>query len=99
MTNMFDLGNDPLTYAEHRINLTQELWQNSIKEFEKPGESYEKIRRVFQTGWRSYSESARFAAHYIGGLYHNKNYIGDPGGGIPFKPVPASVQRRAIAFL
>jgi len=99
LTNAFDLGNDPIAYCEHKLKLTQELWNNAINEFEKPGVSYEKIRRVFQSGWRSYFESARFPPRYIGGLYHNKNYIGDPGGDIPFKPVPASEQRRAIAFL
>lgn len=97
--NYFDLGNDPLRYCHHKVDLTRELWLNSIKEFEKPGVSYEKIRRVFQSGWRSYVEGARFAANYIGSLYHNKNYIGDNGGTLPFTPVPAAEQRRAMAFL
>jgi hypothetical protein len=99
LANYFDLGNDPLRYCHHKVDLTRELWLNSIKEFEKPGVSYEKIRRVFQSGWRSYVEGARFAAAYIGGLYHNKNYIGDNGGTLPFTPVPASEQKRAMQFL
>ena len=99
LANYFDLGSDPLQYCHHKIDLTRELWLNSIKEFEKPGVSYEKIRRVFQTGWRSYIEGTRFAAAYIGGLNHNKNYIGDNGGSLPFEPVPASEQRRAMKFL
>lgn len=99
LANYFDLGSDPLRYCHHKVDLTRELWLNSIKEFEKPGVSYEKIRRVFQSGWRSYTEGARFAAAYIGGLYHNKNYIGDNGGSLPFEPVPASEQRRAMQFL
>jgi len=99
MANYFDLGNDPIRYCNHKVGLTRELWLNSIKEFEKPGVSYEKIRRVFNSGWRSYFESARFAAAYIGGLYHNKNFIGDNGGTLPFRPVPASEQKRAMQFL
>jgi hypothetical protein len=99
LANYFDLGNDPLRYCHHKVDLTRELWLNSIKEFEKPGVSYEKIKRVFQSGWRSYVEGARFAAAYIGGLNHNKNFIGDNGGSLPFNPVPAGEQRRAMQFL
>ena len=99
MDNLFDLGNDPIRYCNHKVDLTRELWLNSIKEFEKPGVSYEKIRRVFQSGWRSYIEGARFAAGYIGGLSHNKNFVGDPDGKIPFVPTPATEQKRAMQFL
>ncbi|MEW6412386.1 MAG: zinc-dependent metalloprotease [Candidatus Zixiibacteriota bacterium] len=99
LTNMFDLGDDPLAYSKHKIELTRELWGNAIKDFEKPGESYEKIRRVFDTGWRSYREAAQYAARYVGGLYHGTTHIGDTDGDIPFTPVPASEQRRAIEFL
>ena len=99
LVNLFDLGDDPLAFGEHKIKLTQELWNNAISKFEKPGESYEKIRRVFQTGWRSYRESASLAARYFGGIYHSKTHIGDPGGDIPFRPVQAPEQRRAMQFL
>ncbi|MFQ5453966.1 MAG: zinc-dependent metalloprotease, partial [Candidatus Zixiibacteriota bacterium] len=93
--NLFDQGNDPLTYCQHKIDLTNELWHNSIKKFEQDGNRYQKIQRVFQTAWRSYYESTRYASKYIGGLYHHRDHIGDPEGRIPFEPVPASEQRRA----
>ena len=99
MCNLFDLGNDPLAYCKQKIDLTNYLWKNSIKEFEKPGASYEKIMNVFQTGWRSYFESAGFAAKYVGGLYHYRDHIGDPNGRVPFVPVAAADQRRAMTFL
>lgn len=97
--NTFDLGNDPLSYSESRIALTKELWTNALSKFEKPGVSYEKIRRVFQTGWRSYREATIFAVKFIGGLHHTKSHIGDAGGGLPYTSVAASEQRRAIKFL
>ena len=94
-----DMGSDPIAYCQQKINLTKELWNNAIGEFEKPGVSYEKIRRVFQNGWRSYSETARYVPRVVGGIYHSKGYIGDPGGTVPFTVVPASEQRRAVQFL
>jgi len=99
MCNLFDMGDDPIAYCEHRMMLTEELWRNSLPEFEKPGEGYQKVLRAFQTGWRSYYESALYASKFIGGIYHNRHHVGDPGGEIPFEPVPASEQRRAMAFL
>lgn len=99
LVNVFDLGTDPIAFCRHRLDLTAELWNNAISEFEKPGTSYEKIRRVFAAGWRPYLESAIFASRYVGGLYHSKNWIGDKDGHLPFRPVPAAEQRRAIAFL
>jgi len=94
-----DMGSDPIAYCDHKINLTLDLWNNAIKEFEQPGVSYEKIRLVFQNGWRSYRESARYIPRFVGGIYHSKTHIGDPGGTIPFTVVPASEQRRAVRFL
>jgi len=99
MCNLFDMGNDPIAYCKHRLRLTDELWQNSMSEFEKPGEGYQKVLRAFQTGWRSYYEAALFSSKFIGGIYHHRHHVDDPGGTVPFKPVPASEQRRAMAFL
>ncbi len=36
-------------------------WSNAINKFEKDGLTYEKMRRVFQAGWRSYRETARYS--------------------------------------
>jgi len=94
-----DMGHDPIAFSEQRIGLTKELWQNAISRFEQPGESYEKIRRVFQNGWRAYREVVRNVPRLVGGLYHSKSHIGDPGGTIPFTPVPAAEQRRAVKFV
>jgi hypothetical protein len=99
MCNLFDLGTDPIAYCEHKVKLTNELWRNSLDKFEKPGEGYQKVLRAFQMGWRSYYESVRYAAKFIGGIYHHRDHVGDPGGRIPFEPVPALEQRRAMAFL
>ncbi len=97
--NLFDMGDDPIKYCEHKIKLTKHLWANTLEKFEKPGERYQKLLKVFQSGWRSYTESARFASKYISGLYSHKNHIGEENGKIPFEPVPAAEQRRAMAFL
>ncbi len=97
--NLFDLGNDPLAFAQHKIQLTRELWTNGVKEFEKNGNRYNKILAVFANGWRSFIESAQLAPKFIGGLYTSRDHIGDPNGRLPFRPVSASEQRRAMKFM
>ncbi len=99
LTNLFDQGSDPLAYATHKIKLTRELWMNAIKKFEVPGKRYQKLLSVFQSGWRSFYESAQLAPKYVGGLYHSRSHIGDPEGKLPFQPVSAADQRRAMKFL
>ena len=97
--NLFDFSNDPLAFSEHKMKLTKDLWDNAINKFDTSGNRYQKIYRVFQTGWRSYDESAIYASKYIGGIYHYRNHIGDPNGKIPFQPVSAKKQRQAMKFL
>lgn len=99
LSNMHDLGADPLRFALHKVDLTRHLWHKSMAEFEKPGVPYPKLRRVFGTGWRAYYELARIASRYVGGIYHHRNHIGDPGGKVPFIPVAAIDQRRAMNLM
>lgn len=99
LCNLFDQGNDPIAYCQHKINLTHELWTNAYKKFEKPGKGYQEILRAFVRGWRTYYESARFAVRFVGGIHHNRYHVGDTTGVLPFTPVKASEQRRAVQFL
>ncbi len=97
--SMFDLGDDPIAYCEHRVALTKELWSNSINKFEVDGESYRKMYNVCQNGWRSYFEATTYATNFIGGISHSRAHVGDPNGTVPFTPISAAEQRRAIKFL
>ena len=36
---------------------------------------------------------------WIGGIYHRRDHVGDPGGRLPFEPVSAAKQRQALEFL
>ncbi|MCH9031433.1 MAG: zinc-dependent metalloprotease [candidate division Zixibacteria bacterium] len=97
--NYFDLGDDPMVYYRDRCALTDELWSKIENAFEKDGVSYEKIRRVFSAGWRGYRDASRNISKYVGGYYHNRSHVGDPGATVPFTPVPASRQIEAVNFL
>ncbi|MCP4685511.1 MAG: DUF5117 domain-containing protein [bacterium] len=97
--NIWDLGDDPIAFLEHEIGLSQEIWNNLITEFEKPGERYHKIRNVFNTSLAPYTRASLVVPKFVGGLYVNRYHVGDAEGVLPFEVVPASEQRRAVKFL
>lgn len=97
--NLWDVGDDPLAFYRLRLDLTRELWQNLGKNFEKKGERYPKLREVFSQGIREYALAGQTASKLIGGIYHYRDHIGDPGGRKPFEIVPAQKQREALDFL
>ena len=97
--NLYDLGKDPLEFAELRIQLSQELWTDLLDNFEIEGKRYQKLRRVFGQGWGEYRRAVSTATKFVGGSYIYRDHIGDPGDRIPFNLVPASEQRRAMQIL
>jgi hypothetical protein len=78
--NLWDLGNDPLEFYRVRVNLAQELWKDLLKDFEREGELYNKLRLVFNQGIKEYALAGQTAGKYIGGIYSYRDHIGDPKG-------------------
>ncbi|HUI10841.1 MAG TPA: zinc-dependent metalloprotease [Bacteroidota bacterium] len=99
VTNMFDLGNDPLAYFRTRVKLAQELWGSIEEKFGKPGTRYQKLLRVFDQGFNDFYLGGLTASKFIGGIYHRRDHIGDPGNRLPYEPVAPAKQREALEFL
>ncbi|TNE43652.1 MAG: DUF5117 domain-containing protein [Deltaproteobacteria bacterium] len=95
----WDLGKDSLFYFKTRAKLAKEMWDRIEKKFGSPKYTYQLMRRAFGVGLGTYIRAGINAAGYIGGLYHRRDHIGDPGKRLPFKPVAAKKQREALAFL
>lgn len=95
----FDLGSDPLEYWKMRIDLGKEIWSKVESEFERPGYSYQRLRNVFGYGWSGFTAGGAQMARFIGGIENSRARIGDPGGKLPFTPVPAAKQREALKFI
>lgn len=99
VVNRFDLGTDPLRYYTHRVTLAQEIWTNMEQRLEKPGEGYQVLRRSFNGAMGQTGSALFLASKYIGGVYHYRSHVGDPGNRLPFEPVPADKQRQALQLL
>ncbi|MCI0391770.1 MAG: zinc-dependent metalloprotease [Acidobacteria bacterium] len=98
-TNQWDFGDDPLRYYTDRIKLAQEVWKGLETKGTKPGEGYQRLRRVFNNAFGELAISLLNANKYVGGVYHHRDHAGDPNGRVPYEPVPAAKQRQALELL
>jgi len=97
--NRGDLGTDPLKFYTHRVKLAQEVWSNMEAKLQKPGEGYQVLRRSFNGALGEAGYSLFLTSKYIGGVYHHRDHVGDPGNRLPFQPVPAAKQKEALNLL
>jgi hypothetical protein len=95
--NLFDLGSDPMAYAQKRLTISRELWDRVQARQLKPGESYESLRRSFVFGIDQFARAVPVMVKYVGGVVHVRDHAGS--GRTPFQPVPAMRQREALSLL
>jgi hypothetical protein len=99
VVNRFDFGADPLKYYALRVKLADEIRGNMEKKLEKHGEGYQVLRRSFNGAFGQEGYSLYLASKYIGGVYHFRSHVGDPGNRLPFEPVPTAKQKEALDLL
>ena len=99
LANQYDQSDDPISYFRDRLDLVNELWTNMESKLAKPGEGYQVLRRATGRGLNECARSLLTTSKLIGGIYHHRDHVGDPGGRPPYTPVPSAKQREALDFL
>jgi len=99
VTNLWDIGGDSLQYFQNRITLARELWDSIPTTMARNGEGYQVMRRAFSNGIFEYVPAVLNVTKMIGGVHTYRDHVGDPGGRLPMKPVPAERQRQALEFV
>lgn len=101
LCNIWDLGDDPLRFAEDRVTLVRELLRDGSLEERviEDGDSYSTLRSAVETLLIQHYTALGMAVKYIGGQYTTRSHKGDPDGSLPLDPVPPAEQRRAMSFL
>jgi len=99
LVNRFDFGTDPLQFYARRMLLAHEVWNNMEKKLEEPGEGYQILRRSFNIALGQAGYSLYLSSKYIGGVYHYRAHVGDPGNRSPFEPVPIAQQKAAFEII
>jgi hypothetical protein len=99
LVNVWDLGADPMRFAQDRIKLAEELLQGLAGRVVDKGEGYQKARQAFTILLQQYGNGAHLIVNHVGGAHMHRDHKDDPGGRDPFVPVKADKQREALKFL
>lgn len=97
--NMWDLGNDPMKFAQDRIVLAEELLKGLADRVVDKGEGYQRLRQAFGILLGQFGNGAHLVANYVGGEMMHRDHRDDPSARDPFVPVKADKQREALKFL
>ena len=95
----FDLGADPLAYAERTMSVSRYLMRTLPERKPKNGESYYEYTRSFSNLLSSYFGGTLSLTRYLGGAHLSESRKGDPGGKLPLTPIAAADQKRALNLL
>ena len=96
---LYDMSNDPMGYAQQRMDIIKSIFPNLLTRFEAPGESYHFFRSAFSILNRQYGSSARIISRFVGGVYMDRSMVGQKGKEDPFTPVPREEQKWAMTLL
>ena len=97
--NVSDMSNDPVAYAQQRMDIVRSLYPGLKDRFERIGESYHAFRDAFFILNREYVNSANVISRYVGGVYMDRSLVGQEDREEPFMPVPEDKQKWAMALL
>ena len=96
---IYDLSNDPVEYAEMRLNLVNETYPKLMEKYMVDGNTYHEMRNAYLVLTAEYGISLRVATRHIGGVHVDRSLIGQEGGDVPLKPVEKDYQLKAMKVL
>jgi len=97
--NVNDMTNDAIGYMSDRFDVINDLMGTLQKRYTTPGQSYHEMRNAYLVLTGQMNSSATVISRYIGGVYVDRAFAGQPGATRPFTPVSRADQKRAMASL
>ncbi|MCC5915285.1 MAG: zinc-dependent metalloprotease, partial [Balneolaceae bacterium] len=95
-----DMSSDPVAYGVQRMDLVKELKDGLLEKFgTREGQSYQELRNAYMMLMNQYRTQTGVISRQIGGVYRDRAKIGQEGGDIPFRAVPAAQQQEAMDYL
>ncbi|MBI2571093.1 MAG: zinc-dependent metalloprotease [Candidatus Schekmanbacteria bacterium] len=99
LTGVWDLGDDPFAFAENRSAIARRVLPALADRLVGDGEEWQLLRRGFAALLAERARSLQPLVRMLGGIYVSRAHKSDPGGRVPFVPLPAKEQRRALRVL
>lgn len=97
--NVSDMSDDPVKYAQERMEIVRSLYPGLKERYEKTGESYHAFTDAFSILSREYSNAASIISRYIGGVYVDRSLVGQNNSNDPFIPVSKDKQKWCMTLL
>jgi hypothetical protein len=97
--NVNDMTNDAIGYMTDRFDVINDLMTSVKSRYTTPGESYHEMRNAYLVLTGQLNSSATVISRYVGGVYVDRAFAGQPGATKPFRPVSRADQKRAMASL
>jgi hypothetical protein len=96
----FDLGPEPLEYAERELARIARRWAEMEAEERPAGTDYRELSREFWLIYRSYFQTlVGLIPPYVGGMRYRRTRVGQNAGRPPYEAVPIEKQRDALRLL
>jgi hypothetical protein len=96
---VWDMGADPLQFAQSRMALVKDLRTKIASDLVKDGQSWRKARQRFNALLSTQIQALVVASRWVGGSYFNRDFKNDPGNRNPIDNIPAAKQRQALMFV
>ena len=98
LSNLFDVGDDPVDYARRQMELSQSMLDGIVERTVEDGDGYQRARQAFGLLLSEYFRSGLFATRFIGGVYTSRDHAADDARP-PFEVVSAEQQREAMKLI
>lgn len=99
LTNAWELGSDPKTFARTRQALIRSVLPTLDDRLVTDGERYYPLRRATTTLISERYQSLVPVTKMVGGVYVARDHKGAPNARTPLRPVSAEEQREAVQLL
>jgi hypothetical protein len=94
-----DLSNEPIIYAEQRIQLVNKTMSELPSKLSTKANSWEEYRNAYSILLRETGRSLDTVSRYIGGVYVNRSTPKQNFEQLPYEPVPVLKQKEAMRVL
>jgi hypothetical protein len=94
-----DLSNEAIKYATGRFELVKQAFAQLPSRTTQEGGNYHQLMVSANYLIREWGAQAGVISRYIGGVYVDRAYVGQPGATQPYTPVDEPTQKAAMAAL
>ncbi|MGD1846854.1 MAG: zinc-dependent metalloprotease [Salibacteraceae bacterium] len=96
---IFDLSNDPVAYAVQRLTMVENTYPGLVDKYTTDESSYQALLNAYRVLSREQLVSLNVISRQLGGVHVNRAAPGQDSTAIPYQPVPAELQKRAMSEL